>query len=117
MANQCINQLILSGDRASIFELIMSDDLHYKKNEIHELSDNSFCLIFVSDWDPPEDHFQDISKKYPKIQMDLFYVEKLLKKVGRINFEAGVKIKHQKKLGIDFSDMNEPITSEVFNGL
>jgi len=117
MANQCVNQLILSGDRTSIFELIMSKDLYYKNNEIHALNDNTFCLIFESDWNPPEDHFQKISKKFPKIFIDLFYVEKLLKKVGRISFEAGNKIKHQQELKINFADMNKPITSRVFDEL
>jgi hypothetical protein len=117
MANQCMNQLVLSGDRASIFKLIMSDELHYKKNEIHEINDNCFCLIFMSDWDPPENYFQKISKKFPKIQIDLFYMEKLLKKIGRISFEAGEKIKREKKLDINFTDMNKPITFDIFNGL
>ncbi len=117
MANKCINQLILTGARENLFNLILSNELNYNENEIHEINTNCFCLVFFSEWEPPEEDIADLSIKHPKIKFELYYIEKLLKKLGKIVFINGEKIKTKKKYNSSLFELSKTITSEIFNGL
>jgi len=114
MANKCINQLILSGDRKSILDLIMSDNLYYKKHEIHEINNGTFCAIIFSEWTPPERHFTTISKEYPTINFDIFYAVKLSNIRGHVNISDGNISRLTGPIALTMSEMSNQLSSKNF---
>ena len=98
MANICKNILLIKGGRDDLIDLIQSDELSYKDNKIVQITETCLGLSFKSDWDPPEDFFLDLSEKHPEIEFVIFYIEKLLKKAGRIAIKNGAQKTKEYKL-------------------
>lgn len=117
MANQCINQVVLTGEREALLHMISQEYFHYTKNDIHELNQTTFCVIFSSDWDPPTEELKRVSSKAHEIQFDIYYADKLTQRVGLITIIDGYAFKDDVKLSLTLNDLKKPLTSRIFNGL
>lgn len=114
MANKCITQLILSGDRIRILDLISSSELYYANNKIHEMNDNTFCVVLVSEWTPPYKYFVALSKQYPTIEFDLFYATKLSSVKGHYSIKDGLFMEAIENDAFTLSEMSNQLSSNNF---
>lgn len=117
MANKCYNQLILTGDRAGILDLISSKKIHYKKNLTFQINANSFCIPFSSNWYPPARYFIELSKQFPKIRFKLFYFEGLLSRAGLHVIRNGESEHFKKEITLSLEQITKTKISEIFYGL
>ena len=114
MANQCINQIIITGTRDDLIKLIQSQYLNYKKNKIYQLHENILMVTFKSDWNPEQEKIREMSNHFPKLKFELIYIEPLLNKAGIIWFEDNKINKHIIDLKNNLTDLKNKILPEVF---
>ena len=114
MSNKCINQLILSGDRKSIFDLITDEKLHYSTNKISLINENTFSIVFSSDWFPPKKYFYTLSKQYPCINFEIFYAIKLSGTKGYLHILDGDISEEKENNAFTMSEMTKQLSSDNF---
>ncbi len=115
MANKCINQILLTGERNDLIKLIQSEFLNYKKNKTYQFHENILMILFQTDWKPARKEIQKISEAFPLVKFELIYIEPLLKRAGIIWFEAGEIEKHIINFKASLMDLKNKLIPEVFD--
>ena len=141
MANICSNSVVITGDKESLkklrdlinrqdkslfgetgicdhLESTSAPDIAYGLEDDLPLDGDGFLgLCITSKWAPPEKDFENLTKAFPKLNIEVTYEESAMAVYGKLVYEGGTKVldQHQEEFDYlmenheDFADTVEAI--------
>ena len=141
MANICSNSVIITGDKKSLKklrDLINRQDKslfgetgicdHFESTSAPHIAygleddlpldgDGSLGLCITSKWAPPEKDFENLTKAFPKLNIEVTYEEPAMAVYGKLVYEGGRKVLDQPQKEFDYLMENHEDFAEMVEGI
>ncbi len=116
MENICKNYLFLTGDRTSIMDAMLTDELNFKDHVMTVVNPSTWATVITSQGCHVGEMLKCLSAKLPGVQFTLFYAIKLMRISGMGTYEGGNGDIKEQKLDFPMADMNRILSMEIFSG-
>lgn len=116
MENICKNYLFLTGDRVSIHDAMLTEELNFKKHTMTAVNQATWATVITSKGSHIGEMLKGLSARLPSVQFTLFYAIKLLRINGMAVYQAGQGDVKEESLDFPMAEMNRTLSMEIFSG-